>query len=231
MKLKDKIVVITGAKGGLGNFATNAFLEAGARVVGVSRSITDADFPHPGFSAVQMELSGSSAARELIDGVVAKLGKIDALVHLVGGFAGGQTVDATDDATLDRMLDINLKSAFYLLQAVVPHMRAQGGGHILAIGSRLAVEPQPNVGSYAVSKAALVALIRTVALENKDKNVSANIILPSTMDTPVNRSAMPKADYSKWVQPGEVANLLVHLAASQAGQINGAVIPVYGGEL
>jgi len=231
MNLTNKVIVITGARGGLGNFVTNAFLEAGARVVGVSRSIKAGDFPQPGFTAVQAELSGGASALELAANVMSQQGRIDGLVHLVGAFAGGQTVDATAEDTLDRMLDTNFKSAFHIIQAVLPRMQAGGGGHILAIGSRAALEPQPTIGAYAVSKAALVALIRTVALENKDKGISANIVLPSTMDTAVNRSAMPAADFSKWVDPGEVARLLVHLAGSQPGQINGAVIPVYGREL
>jgi NAD(P)-dependent dehydrogenase (short-subunit alcohol dehydrogenase family) len=230
MNLKDRVVVITGAKGGLGTFVTNAFLEAGARVVGVSRSIKDSDFSHPEFSAVQAELSSGAAAREVADRVIAQQGRIDGLVHLAGGFAGGTAVDAIDEQTLDQMFDVNFKSAFHVIQAVLPHMRS-GGGHILAIGSRAAVEPQAMVGAYAASKAALVSLIRTVAVENKGKKISANIILPSTIDTPVNRSAMPSADFSKWVQPSELANLLVHLVSSQGGQINGAVIPIYAGEL
>ena len=227
MNLDNKVVLITGAKGGLGNFVTNAFLEAGASVVGVSRSIKAEDFVHPRFSAAQAELSSAAEARELIS----KFNRIDAVVHLVGTFAGGQTVAATDDATFDRMFSTNFKSALYLIQAVVPLMREAGGGHILAIGSRAALEPQPTIGAYAASKSALLTLIRTVALENKDKQISANIVLPATMDTPANRSAMPQADYSKWVQPAEVANLLVHLAASQPGQISGAAFPIYGGEL
>ena len=227
MNLDNKVVLITGAKGGLGNFVTNAFLKAGARVVGASRSIKDGDFSHPRFSAVQAELSSAGEARELI----ARFERIDVVVHLVGTFAGGQTVAATDDATFDRMFSTNFKSALYVIQAVVPLMRETGGGHLLAIGSRAAVEQQPMIGAYAVSKAALLALIRTVALENKDKHISANIVLASTIDTPVNRSSMPAADYSKWVHPAEVANLLVHVASSLPGQISGAAIPIYGGEL
>ena len=227
MNLDNKVVLVTGAKGGLGNFVTNAFLEAGARVVGVSRSIKADDFPHPRFSAAQAELSSAAEARKL----TAQFERIDALVHLVGTFAGGQTVAETDDANFDRMFNTNFKSALYLIQALLPLMRQAGGGHILAIGSRAALEPQPTIGAYAASKAALLALIRTVALENRDKHVSANIVLPATMDTPANRSAMPQADFSKWVQPAEVASLLVHLAASQPGQISGAAIPIYGGEL
>jgi NAD(P)-dependent dehydrogenase (short-subunit alcohol dehydrogenase family) len=177
------------------------------------------------------ELSNADTARELIDGVVAQWSRIDALIHLMGAFAGGQPADQTDDAILDRMFELNFRPAFHLVKAAVRHMRAQGSGHILAIGSRAAVDPQPSIAAYAASKAALVALIRTVAIENKDKNISANIVLPGTMDTPANRSGMPGADPSKWVQPAEVARLLVSLVENQPGQISGAVIPIYGGEL
>jgi NAD(P)-dependent dehydrogenase (short-subunit alcohol dehydrogenase family) len=231
MTLDNKVVLITGAKGGLGNFVTNAFLAAGARVVGVSKSIQNADFPNPKFSAIQVDLSAAGVAADLTNTVFAQLGKIDAVVHLVGAFTAGPPVDAPDDSILDRMMDVNFKSAFHMAQAALPHLRSGDGGHFLAIGSRAAVEPQAGISAYAASKAALVSLVRTIALENKDKGISANVVLPGTMDTPGNRSAMPGADFSKWVRPGEVANLLVCLASSQPGQINGAVIPVYGGEL
>jgi NAD(P)-dependent dehydrogenase (short-subunit alcohol dehydrogenase family) len=177
------------------------------------------------------ELSTGEAARQLADEVAAKFQRIDVLVHLVGGFAGGKPVHETDDATLDRMLDMNLKSAFFMARAVLPHMRKQGAGRIIAIGSRAAVEASPGAGLYAASKAALVSLIRTIAAENKDRNISANAILPGTMDTPVNRKSDPLADFSKWVQPGQVANLTVTLALDGLSEVSGAVIPVYGAEL
>src|SRR5437868_9344473 len=230
MDLHGKVILITGAKGGLGTFVTNSFLEAGARVFGVSRSIADSDFPHPNFSAVAAELSDGDRARQVADKVVNKAGRIDGLVHLVGAFAGGHSVAETDDATLDKMLDLNLISAFHVIRAVLPIMRAQDSGRIVGIGSKAAVEPAALAGVYGASKAALVSLVRTVARENVGRNVSANIVLPGTMDTPANRSAMPGADYAKWVHPDQVAKLLVHLVSDQASQISGAVIPIYGGE-
>jgi NAD(P)-dependent dehydrogenase (short-subunit alcohol dehydrogenase family) len=229
--LDNKVALITGAKGGLGGFVTEAFLAAGATVAGVSRSIQQSDFPNPRFAAIPAELSSGETARRLADEVVARFGRIDALVHLVGGFAGGQPVHETDDATLEQMLEMNMKSAFYVLRAVIPHMRSSGGGRILAIGSRAAAEPSPGAAIYGASKAALVSLVRSVAAENKDRCISANVILPGTMDTPANRKASPQADYSKWVQPSQVASLLVTLAADSASQVSGAVIPIYGGEL
>jgi NAD(P)-dependent dehydrogenase (short-subunit alcohol dehydrogenase family) len=231
MQLQDKVVVITGAKGGLGSYVTRAFLDAGAQVVGVSRSIKDTDFASPRFAAVPGELSSIAAAEKIAASVLARSERIDALVHLVGGFAGGQSVMDTAPETFDRMLDMNLRPAFYITRAVLPHMRERGSGRILAIGSRAAVEPKAMLGAYSVSKAALVALIRTIALENRDRGISANVVLPGTMDTPANRSAAPDADFSKWVQPAQVASLLVHLASGDASDVSGAVIPIYGGEL
>src|SRR6266567_3449468 len=173
-ELDGKLAVITGAKGGLGNHVTRAFLQAGAEVVGVSRSIQASDFPQPRFTAMPAELSSGDAARRLADEVAAKFQKIDILVHLVGGFAGGKPVLETDDQTLDQMLNENLRSAFHMARAVLPHMRKQGGGRILTIASRAAIESSPGAGAYALSKAALVSLIRTIAAENKDRGISAN---------------------------------------------------------
>ena len=230
MDLHGKVILITGAKGGLGTFVTNSFLEAGARVFGVSRSISDSDFPHPNFSAVAAELSDGDRARQVAETVVKKAGRIDGLMHLVGAFAGGNSVAETDDATLDKMLDLNLRSAFHVIRAVLPVMRAQDSGRIIAIGSKAALEPAAMAGVYGASKAALVSLIRTIARENVDQHVSANVVLPGTMDTPANRAALPGADYAKWVHPDQVAKLLVHLVSDRASQISGAVVPIYGGE-
>lgn len=231
MPLSNKVVLITGANGGLGTAVTNAFLGAGAQVAGVSKKIQNSDFPNPNFIAYSAELGSADAAQAVVASVIAKWEKIDALVHLVGAFAGGQSVAETSDATLDQMLEVNLRAAFHMFGAVLPEMRKRNSGRILAIGSRTAVEPQPLLGAYSASKAALVSMVRTIALENKDRGIAANVILPGTMDTPANRDAMPDADPAKWVQPAQVASLLVHLASDQASQISGAVIPILGGDL
>jgi len=228
MELNDKVVLITGYSGGLGTFVTNAFLEAGARVVGVARSIPKSDPPRERLSAMPAELSNSDSARKLVEAVAAQWGRIYGLVHVVGGFAGGQSIADTDDATLDRMLDLNLRSAFYVIRAVLPQMIGQGSGRIIAIASKAAVEPSPMAGVYAASKAALVSLIQTAARENRDKHVTANVLLPGGMNTPANRAAFPDADVSKWVDPCQVAKLAVHLMSDAASQITGAAIPVDG---
>ncbi len=226
--MNGKVVLVTGANGGLGVHVTQAFLDAGATVVGTSRKIQQSDFKSPGFTAMPAEISSPDGAKVLVDQVVARFGKIDVLAHTVGAFAGGQSVAETDDATFRKMFDLNFNSAFYLLRAALPAMRKAGNGRIVAVASRAAVDPGPGVGAYSASKAALVSLIRTVALENKEVGITANVILPGTMDTPTNRKMIPNADISKWVQPANVASLVVWLAGAAGADVTGAVIPVYG---
>jgi len=227
-EMKGKVVLVTGANGGLGTYVTQAFLDAGATVIGTSRKIQQSDFNNTNFNALPAEISTREGAQTLVDQVVARFGKLDALAHTVGGFAGGQSIAETDDATFQRMFDLNLNCVFHILRAAVPPLRKTGNGRIIAIGSRAALEPGVGVGAYSASKAAMVCLIRTVALENKDAGLTANAILPGTMDTPANRKAIPNADVSKWVQPATVAELVVWLAGETGKDVNGSVIPVYG---
>lgn len=229
--LQNKIALVTGANGGLGRSVSQALLDAGASVVGVSRNIRQGDIDHSSFVAIAAELSSGEAANQLVDEVLSSFGRVDVLAHLVGGFAGGKPIIETDDATLERMLELNLKSAFYVLRSVIPQMRRSGSGRIIAIASRAAENPGPGVGAYSASKAALVSLIRTVALENKDHGITANVLLPGTIDTPANREAMPHADRRTWVQPASIASLIVWLAGEAGRDVNGAAIPVYGGGL
>jgi NAD(P)-dependent dehydrogenase (short-subunit alcohol dehydrogenase family) len=126
------------------------------------------------------------------------------------------------------MRDLNLTSAFYVLRAAIPHLRKSGAGRIVAIGSLAAVDAHPGLGAYVTFKSALVSLVRTVALENKDTGLTANVVLPGTMDTPANRKAMPGADFSKWVQPANVADLILWLADERAAHVTGATIAIDG---
>jgi NAD(P)-dependent dehydrogenase (short-subunit alcohol dehydrogenase family) len=228
MSLEGKVALITGAKGGLGSAVTSRFLDEGATVAGVSRSIRDDDFADSRFFAVPAELSTSEAAQSAAQAVISRAGRIDILVHLVGGFAGGASVAETDEATLDQMWDVNVKSAFYVMNAVLPHMRSRQSGRLVAIGSRAAAEASPNAAAYSASKAALVALVRAVAAENADAGISANVVMPATIDTAANRMAMPRAEFTKWVHPEQIARLIVSLCADDLSQVTGAAIPIYG---
>jgi NAD(P)-dependent dehydrogenase (short-subunit alcohol dehydrogenase family) len=226
--MSEKIALVTGAHGGLGSQVTKALLDAGFTVVGLSPRIQQSDFDHPNFVALPATLTSPDAAKKAVNSVITRSGKIDVLAHLVGGFAGGKAVAETDDATWQRMFDANLNSAFHILRAVIPEMCKAGRGRIIAIGSRAAEDPGPKVGAYSASKAALVSLMKTVALENKDAGITANVILPGTIDTPANRKDMPGADVSTWVQPASVASLIVWLASDSGKDVTGAALPVYG---
>jgi NAD(P)-dependent dehydrogenase (short-subunit alcohol dehydrogenase family) len=226
--MPEKISLVTGANGGLGTHVTKALLDADFTVAGLSPRIQQSDFDHPNFIAFPATLNSLDEAKKAVVSVIARCGKVDVLAHLVGGFTGGHTVAETDDATIKSMFDANLLSTFHILRAVIPAMRKAGAGRIIAIGSRQAEEPAPGIGAYSASKAALVSLIKTVALENKDAGITANVILPGTMDTPANRKAMPGADSSRWVQPASVAEFIVLLAGDAGKDVTGAAIPVYG---
>jgi 3-oxoacyl-[acyl-carrier protein] reductase len=226
--MRDKVVLITGAKGGLGSFVTQRFLNAGATVVGASRSISQGDFPQANFTALPVDFTSSAAVTAAVKSIIGRFGKLDVLVHLLGGFAGGRTVADTDDATWEQMQDLNLTSAFYVLRAAIPHLRKSGGGRIAAIGSLTAVEPHAGLGAYVTFKSALTTLVETVALENRDAGLTANVVLPGTIDTPANRKSMPSADFSKWVQPQNVADLVLWLADERARHITGSTISIDG---
>ena len=224
-------VLITGAKGGLGAHVTRKFLDAGWQVAGSSRSIGDAEFPHPRFTGIAADLTKSEDARRLADAALKRFGRIDALLHLAGGFTYGGSIQETSDEIWDQMMEVNARAAFYVLRAVLPVMRSQGGGRIVAIGSRAGVEPAANIAAYAASKAALVALVRTAALENRDAKITANVILPGPIDTEASRKSDPNADRSQRVSPEKIADLALFLASEAAGEITGAAIPFYGAGL
>ena len=153
--LNNRVILISGAKGGLGSPVTQACLSAGGLVVGSSKSIQDSDFVNPHFTAMPADLTVAASAERLVDEILRRFHRIDAVIHVMGGFAGGQPIPATDDDTWDRMMNLNLRSAFYILRTVIPPMRAAGRGRIVAISSRQAIEPAANLSAYNTSKAAL----------------------------------------------------------------------------
>jgi NAD(P)-dependent dehydrogenase (short-subunit alcohol dehydrogenase family) len=224
--MQDRVVLITGAKGGLGNFVSERFLAAGAQVVGVSRSIKDSDFPNPRFTATSADLSDDHAVRSLVAGIVQRFGRLDTVAHIAGGFRGGKSLTETDDDTFEAMFSLNVKAFFNIARAAVPNMK--NGGRIVAVASRNALEPSPNAAAYAASKAALVSLVRSLAGETKGRGITVNAVLPGTMDTSANRMAIPNADTSKWVPPAKVAEVVYWLASDAAEHVSGAAIPVFG---
>jgi NAD(P)-dependent dehydrogenase (short-subunit alcohol dehydrogenase family) len=217
-------VLITGANGGLGKAVVDAFLGTGATVYGADLHWKNQPHSNPRFHPIEANLIEAAEC----DRVAKLAAPVDALLHLVGGIEGPQPVAETPDGTWEKMLDLNLRSAYMIFRAVLPAMIKAGRGRVVAVSSRAAVEPYANFGAYNVSKAALVSLVKTVALEVKDTGVTANVVLPSVIDTPANRAAMPSAGASKWVTPESIAGLLVWLTSDAARDVNGAVIPIYG---
>jgi NAD(P)-dependent dehydrogenase (short-subunit alcohol dehydrogenase family) len=224
--MKDKVVFITGSNGGLGSSVTHAFLERGARVIGASRKISATDFPFPNFEPLVLNFENLEEIRRGVTKIIEHYGRLDILVHVLGGFAGGQSVADTSDATWEQMHSLNLTAAFRVFRETIPHLRKSTAGRLIAIGSLSAAQPHANLGAYVTSKAALSSLVQTVALENADAGLTANLILPDTMDTPANRKSMPGADFSKWVKTRDVAELVLSLAEDQAKHLTGLAIPI-----
>jgi NAD(P)-dependent dehydrogenase (short-subunit alcohol dehydrogenase family) len=210
--MSDRVILISGATGGLGGAVTAKFLSAGDRVIPLGHEAGD--------------LTSPAASSAVVADAMSKYGRIDALVHVMGGFAGGKPVSETDDATWTKMFSLNLNSAFYLCREVLRHL--DRGGRIVAIGSRTGVQPAAGLAAYGASKAALNALIQTIALEVKDAGITANVVLPSVIDTPANRAGASPQQIAKWVTPQSIAEVVYFLCSEAASDINGALIPVYG---
>ena len=229
MLVRDKVVVVTGAARGIGEALARRFHAEGARAV------IAADLDGAGAEKVAQETHGfgmrvdvgsEADIKRLVDETIGRYGQIDLFCSNAGIFIPGG-IDAPDADWL-KMRDIHLLAHIYAARAVLPGMLKAGKGRIVAVGARAAIEPIANFAAYSVSKAALVALVKTVALEVKDSGITANAVLPSVIDTPANRAAMPAADASKWVTPESIAGLLVWLVSDAARDVNGAAIPIYG---
>ena len=227
--MQDQVVFITGANGGLGSSVTRAFLKQGARVIGASLRIKAADFPQPNFEAMAIDFDKLDEIKRGVAKIVERHGRLDVLVHVLGGFAGGPAIAETTDEMWEQMQSINLTAAFRVFRVSIPHLRKSPSGRLIAIGSLTAAQPHANLGAYVTFKAALAMLVQTVALENADVGLTANVILPGTMDTPTNRKAMPDADFSKWAKTDNVADLVLSLAGVQARHMTGLAIPIEGG--
>ena len=223
MSIEGKVVLIAGGSGALGHSVVPAFLAAGARVVTADRnpSTDQAD----GRLALKADVTDEADVRRLVDEVIRKLGRIDVLINLVGGFAPGPVKD-TAVALWQRMLTTNLTAAFLLSKAVLPHMEERETGRILHVAAWAAVEPFPGAAAYIVAKSGLLALINVLALELTGSGVTVNAVLPTTIDTPANRASMPEVDPATWTRPESIAETLIFLASDEAVQINGATVPI-----
>jgi NAD(P)-dependent dehydrogenase (short-subunit alcohol dehydrogenase family) len=230
-----KVTLVAGGTGGLGRSVSLAFLEEGAAVVATYRKEEEFDLlkAAAGGNASRLEGLGADvtdevAVTELMKGVFARHGRLDALVNAVGGYAGGAKLWKLETKAFDQMLNLNLRAGFALSRAAARVMLEQGHGAIVNVASKAALDHGAGEAAYAASKAAALAMIDSLAADLKGTGVRVNSVLPSIIDTEANRKAMPKADFSKWPKPEEIARVILFLCSDDASVIHGAAIPVYG---
>jgi len=230
-----KAILVAGGTGGLGRAVSLAFLDAGARVAVTFRKQAEFDALRQAAGSNAASLEGDSvdvtdeaAVNRLVDGIVARHGRLDAMVNTVGGYAGGAKLWEMETRTLDLMLALNLRSGYALSRAAVRVMLKQNTGAIVNIAAKAALEHPAGAAAYAASKAAALAMLDSLAQELKGSGVRANTVLPSIIDTEANRQSMPKADFARWPKPEDIARVILFLCSDEAKVIQGAAIPVYG---
>jgi NAD(P)-dependent dehydrogenase (short-subunit alcohol dehydrogenase family) len=235
MSLTDRVALITGGTGALGRAVTGAFVEAGATVAVTFRKESEVPETRAALADrgqapifIQTEVSREAEVQRAVETVAKRFGRLDILLHLAGGYVGDVPVAEMPEETWDRMLASNLKSAFLCCKHAVPVMQTNRWGRIVTVSSRAAVKVFPGIAAYAAAKAGLLALTEVLAAEVRADGITVNSVLPSVIDTPANRRAMPDADPSPWVKPEEIARLMLFLCTDAAREISGAAIPIYG---
>ncbi len=235
IEFSGKVVVVAGGTGGLGKAVSLGFLDAGASVVVTYhnetefRALKELVAPNqPSLEGYSVDVTDESAVAALFDAVVKQHGAVDALVNTVGGYAGGVKLWDLETSVLDRMLGLNLRSGFALARAALPIMLKAGHGSIVNVAAKAAFDHGAGAAPYAASKAAAVALMDSLAEDAKGTGVRVNSILPSIIDTPANRRAMPNSDFGLWPKPEDIAQVILFLSSDVAKSIHGASIPVYG---
>ena len=229
--------LVTGGTGAVGRVVSGRFLDEGYRVAVTYRTEAEwtsfaASRPRERDSGalvgVAADVTSEDSVREALGTVTGAFGGLRVLVHVAGGYAGGAPVESIEASTVRHMLELNLLSAFWAAKHAIPHVKRAGSGRLLFVSSRGSVVHYPGAAAYAAAKAGLNALVGTLARELLESGVTANAVMPSTVDTEANRKEMPNAKHGSWVQPEEIAELLLFLASERASATSGALIPIYG---
>jgi len=224
--VQGKVIVVTGALGALGKVVTETAQSRGARVAGIDHAPSQFPATAERIEIGGVDLSDAAQAKSAIETAAKHFGRLDALINIAGGFAF-ETVGDGDIKTWQRMYALNVLTALNTSRAALPHLAASKAGRIVNIGAMGALQAGGGMGPYAASKAGVHRLTEALANEWKGK-VTVNAVLPSIIDTKANRADMPKADFSKWVTPQELAEVILFLASDAASGITGALIPVGG---
>jgi len=233
--MEDRIVLVTGGAGNLGQAVTRAFLEGGGRVA-VPFYKTDQSSALDPLSeefgdrlyTFALDLTTERGAEQAVRQVVEWGGSLGAVAHMVGGYSGGLRVADTPLAIWNRMVELNLTSAYLVSRFALPQVVAAGGGSFVFVSSRAAFDVPTGSAAYAATKAGLVTLSHAIAAEYGSDGIRSNVVVPDTIDTEDNRRAMPDADHSRWVRPEAIASVVLFLASNRSSAINGAAVPVYG---
>jgi len=232
--LKDQVAVITGGAGALGRHIVRVFLEAQSRVAVADASAqaleeVASEHSYSGeLSIHETDLLGEKGVENLVHDVVGARGRIDVLVCALGGFLCCPSVAETSEADWDKMMHMNVKSTFFAAKYAFPVMQKQKYGRIITIGARPALTGAGGMAAYAASKAGTVNLTQSLAQEGAPFNITANCVLPSIIDTPANRAAMPDAKFEDWVSPEKLARTILFFASPDSTATSGAALPVYG---
>lgn len=233
--MAERVAVITGGTGGLGTALVKRLVERDVKLA-VTYLLPDEaaafeetfDLDEDRLILRRVDAINPEAVTSFMKEVADTWGAIHHLCSLVGGWAGGRDVEETDDVRFERMLDLNLRSAFYAVRAAVPYMRQAGWGRILLVGSRAVEDTPPGQAAFNIAKAGVVALAKTVGQELEGSGVTANALMPSVIDTPATRSALPYADYVHWPTPEEIAAVAAFVLTDDSAVMNGATLRVYG---
>jgi NAD(P)-dependent dehydrogenase (short-subunit alcohol dehydrogenase family) len=224
--MNGKVIVVTGASGALGKVVAATAQARGAHVAGVDHAASQVQDTANRIELGGVDLTDATQAKQAIDKAASHFGKLDALINIAGGFAF-EAIAEGDSKTWQRMFALNVLTALNASRAAIPHLSASGAGRIVNVGAIGALQAGPGMGAYAASKAGVHRLTEALAAEWKGK-ITVNAVLPSTIDTAANRASMPKADFSRWVTPEELADVILFLASDAASALTGALIPVSG---
>src|SRR3954454_6629026 len=224
--MQGNVVVVTGASGALGKVVATAALKRRARVAGIDYAKSEAAETPDRIEIGGVDLSDAAQARQAVDALVARFGRLDVLINIAGAFSF-ETIAEGDPKTWARLYAINVLTALNASRAAIPHLVASPAGRIVNIGAMGALQAGSGMGPYAASKAGVHRLTEALSAELKGK-VTVNAVLPSIIDTPANRASMPKADFTKWVTGKELADVILFLASNEASAVTGALLPVSG---
>lgn len=230
MRFKGRNVLVTGAAGNLGKAVAAGFASEGAALVlfDIDDKTLRAAFPSGNHLLVPVNLLEPASVAAAVELALKKVGRIDVLANIAGGFRMGDPVHATPVDTWRLMIELNVGTVMNMARAVVPNMLAHGGGKIVSIAATAGLGGKPDMGAYGASKAAVIRLTESMAGELRDKGINVNCVMPSIIDTPQNRSDMPSADPRKWVAPEALAEVIMFLASDAASAVHGAAVPVVG---